>query len=179
MLTLFSLLLLPYFRILPTLASPRAFRLISSVSFAYAREYVKELLTPVIESMVESPGVSYEINPVFIAERENMGENRSALRSLVNNIVTRIIGSASNVPEPLLLMWHILATETSKKTPDIAQTQETLNRFIFGRFWGPAIACPQAYGICEGRLPPSVNRGLVLASKILQVRAPVSCEHIL
>ena len=68
-----------------------------------------------------------------------------------------------------ILCMH-LAPVQSKKTPEIAQTQEMMSRFIFGRFWGPAIACPQAYGICEGRLPPTVNRGLVLASKVLQVR---------
>ena len=33
---------------------------------------------------------------------------------------------------------------------------------------GPAIACPQKYGISDEDLPPNVSRGLILASKLLQ-----------
>lgn len=54
----------------------------------------------------------------------------------------------------------------SKRYPDA--TQDVVSSLVFGRFWGPAIACPQAYGICDERLPPTVSRGLILASKILQ-----------
>lgn len=53
-----------------------------------------------------------QINPIFVTERENMGENRSALRSLVNRLITLIVGSAPSMPEPLLLLWHIVAVET-------------------------------------------------------------------
>ena len=54
----------------------------------------------------------------------------------------------------------------NKKSPDAAQ--DAAANFIFSRFWGPAIACPQKYGISDEDLPPNVSRGLILASKLLQ-----------
>eukprot|EP00038_Savillea_parva_P015071 m.12946 g.12946 ORF g.12946 m.12946 type:complete len:1623 (+) comp2994_c0_seq1:35-4903(+) len=141
-------------------------RFLSSVSFAYGRTYLKEMLSPVIEAMLECPGLSYEVNPSCIAPSDNMGENRSALRSLVNRFITRIVGSAANVPQPLLVLWHIVAVETSKRYPDAAQ--DVLSQLIFGRFWAPAIACPHAYGICNADIPRNVARGLILVSKVLR-----------
>mmetsp|Transcript_5112 Transcript_5112/g.15590 ORF Transcript_5112/g.15590 Transcript_5112/m.15590 type:complete len:1405 (+) Transcript_5112:71-4285(+) len=141
-------------------------RFISAVSFAYGRIYLKELLSPVIKSMLDCPGMSYEINPGLISSTENMGENRSALRSLVNGLIVRVIGSVGNLPEPLSLLWHIVAIETSKRSPDAVS--DVVSKLLLCRFWGPAIACPKAYGICNEHLPSTVARGLVLASKVLQ-----------
>lgn len=72
------------------------------------QEHLKNFLGPFLDTLLECPGISYEINPSFLAAGENMGENRANLRTLVAKLVKLISGSATNLPKPLQLIWHLV-----------------------------------------------------------------------
>lgn len=80
-----------------------------------------------------------------------------------------IVSSADKFPPQLRSMCHCLYQVLSKRFPQFPQNNiGAVGTVIFLRFINPAIVSPQEMGIVSKQVPPSVKRGLMLMSKILQ-----------
>ena len=147
-------------------------KLITMSLKTYGQGYLQKLLQPLLERMLESPGLSYEVNTNNLGKGENLGENRSNLKRLADFLFNSITDSIPRVPLAVNLICHGVLRAAHRRFPDSSYL--AVGAAFFLRFLGPALASPEAHGVTEEKLPLKVKRGLLLLSKILQAAALAS-----
>ena len=143
-----------------------ASKLTTACLHLYGSSYLRRTLKPIIDKMLETPNMSYEINPQMLEPGQNMGENRHTLRHLTENIFASILSTLPQIPTAINLTCYGIARATHRRFPEA--THAAVGGIIFLRFLCPALVSPASHNIVTEPLPPRVLRGLVLASKILQ-----------
>ncbi|KAK7864725.1 hypothetical protein R5R35_013611 [Gryllus longicercus] len=135
----------------------------------YGASYLQSLLEPLIKPLLDETIMSFEVDPARLDTTEDIEENRRNLVALTQKVFDAIISSAEKFPPQLRSMCHCLYQVLSKRFPQIPQNNiGAVGTVIFLRFINPAIVSPQEMGIVAKQVPPSVKRGLMLMSKILQ-----------
>ncbi|XP_044742019.1 neurofibromin [Chrysoperla carnea] len=135
----------------------------------YGASYLQCLLEPLIRPLLEEPTCSFEVDPARIDPNDDIEENRKKLINLTQKVFDAIVNSADKFPPQLRSMCHCLYQVLSKRFPQFPQNNiGAVGTVIFLRFINPAIVSPQEMGIVAKHVPPSVKRGLMLMSKILQ-----------
>ncbi|XP_049859509.1 neurofibromin isoform X2 [Schistocerca gregaria] len=135
----------------------------------YGANYLQTLLEPLIRPLLEDTSQSFEVDPARLDSTEDIEENRRNLIALTQKVFDAIVSSADKFPPQLRSMCHCLYQVLSKRFPQIPQNNiGAVGTVIFLRFINPAIVSPQEMGIVNKQVPPSVKRGLMLMSKILQ-----------
>ncbi|KAJ5070445.1 ras gtpase-activating protein [Anaeramoeba ignava] len=131
------------------------------VGEAYLKETISSLITSVSQIKtyleVDSDRVGKEA-----AER-----NKNAIITISSEFISKIIGSLNQIPVPFfeIASW---IDKTIKRIYPLA-TFRAINSFIFLRFFVPAIATPEAFGIIEKeKVDITTRKNLVLISKIIQ-----------
>nr|CAH7739336.1 unnamed protein product [Callosobruchus chinensis] len=113
----------------------------------YGTNYLQALLEPLIGPLLDYPN----------------------LIALTQRVFDAIVNSAEKFPPQLRSMCHCLYQVLSKRFPQFPQNNiGAVGTVIFLRFINPAIVSPQEMTIVSKQVPPSVKRGLMLMSKILQ-----------
>ncbi|EGD83266.1 hypothetical protein PTSG_13202, partial [Salpingoeca rosetta] len=143
-----------------------ATKLLTATLKTYGQGFLKRVLQPLVDKMMETPDMSYEINPAMVDKADNLGVNRSNLKRLTESFFNNIMDSINRVPLAVQVLCHGVARATTKKFPEVKCT--AVGSCFFLRFVMPAIVSPRAHNIVDGPLPPRVQRGLVLVSKVLQ-----------
>ncbi|XP_068081132.1 neurofibromin [Anabrus simplex] len=135
----------------------------------YGASYLQSLLEPLIRPLLEDTNQSFEVDPARLDASEDIEENRRNLVALTQKVFDAILSSAEKFPPQLRSMCHCLYQVLSKRFPQFPQNNiGAVGTVIFLRFINPAIVSPQEMGIVTKQVPPSVKRGLMLMSKILQ-----------
>lgn len=135
----------------------------------YGASYLQGLLEPLIQPLLDEIGGSFEVDPARLDINEDIDENRQNLIALTQKVFDAIVNSADKFPAQLRSMCHCLYQVLSKRFPQFPQNNiGAVGTVIFLRFINPAIVSPQEMGIVGKQVPPSVKRGLMLMSKILQ-----------
>ncbi|XP_061727749.1 neurofibromin [Cydia pomonella] len=138
----------------------------------YGYGYLVSLLEPLVTALLEQadqPDLSFEVDPARLDPSQDIEVNRSNLIDLTKEVFNRIINSADKFPPQLRSMCHCLYQVLSKRYAHIPQTSVgAVGTVLFLRFINPAIVSPQEMGIVSRPVPPTIKRGLMLMSKILQ-----------
>lgn len=135
----------------------------------YGASYLQSLLEPLIRPLLDDSNCSFEVDPARLELNEDIEENRHNLIALTQKVFDAIVSSADKFPPQLRSMCHCLYQVLSKRFPQFPQNNiGAVGTVIFLRFINPAIVSPQEMGIVTKQVPPSVKRGLMLMSKILQ-----------
>ncbi|XP_071054810.1 neurofibromin isoform X2 [Onthophagus taurus] len=135
----------------------------------YGASYLQTLLEPLISPLLEELNCSFEVDPARLEDNEDIIDNRKNLIQLTQRVFEAIVNAADKFPPQLRSMCHCLYQVLSKRFPQCPQNNiGAVGTVIFLRFINPAIVSPQEMGIVTKQVPPSVKRGLMLMSKILQ-----------
>eukprot|EP00004_Rigifila_ramosa_P014923 TRINITY_DN3435_c0_g1_i1.p1 TRINITY_DN3435_c0_g1~~TRINITY_DN3435_c0_g1_i1.p1 ORF type:complete len:2607 (+),score=602.20 TRINITY_DN3435_c0_g1_i1:1-7821(+) len=106
----------------------------------------------------------YEVDPDRLGEKDNRNHNLARLEASCQNIVDVLCNSARLVPPPLRELFVFLSKTVEARFP--GNSHIAVGGFLILRFFGPAVAAPETYGLMDGA-PPISRRGLVLISKVL------------
>jgi ADP-ribose pyrophosphatase len=109
-----------------------------------------------------------QINPLLLAQGENIGENRSILRRLVTELLDRLESSMPHVPLPLRSIFSRLQSKMERRH-NTATSIAGVGRCWLLQLVGVCLTCPEKipqFGATE--LSSAVRRGLLLLSKLLQ-----------
>lgn len=136
----------------------------------YARkvgsQFVEKTLKNAIQSVISSP-FSFEVDPARLAEGVSLNQNIENFQAVTGNFFVKIIGSREFLPVELRELNVHLRTEVEKAFP--GHSSAFIGGFMFLRVFCPAICAPVDNHLCEpSDMNPTVQRGLVLVSKVLQ-----------
>ncbi|CAK1546447.1 unnamed protein product [Leptosia nina] len=135
----------------------------------YGHTYLQSLLEPIINSLLEQPELSFEVDPARLDPSEDIDVNRANLIELTKEVFERIVNCADMFPPQLRSMCHCLYQVLNKRFAQFPHTSVgAVGTVLFLRFINPAIVSPQEMGIVNRPIPPQIKRGLMLMSKILQ-----------
>ncbi|KAJ6246085.1 ras gtpase-activating protein [Anaeramoeba flamelloides] len=99
--------------------------------------------------------------------KEVAEKNTNALTLLTNEFIGKIILSIRETPYYFRLICRAMEKSARRVFP--ASSYQSINNFIFLRFFVPAIATPEAFGIMEKKdIDITLRRNLVIISKIIQ-----------
>ncbi|KAJ6235521.1 ras gtpase-activating protein [Anaeramoeba flamelloides] len=99
--------------------------------------------------------------------KEVAEKNTNALTLLTNEFIGKIILSIRETPYYFRLICRAMEKSARRVFP--ASSYQSINNFIFLRFFVPAIATPEAFGIMEKKdIDITLRRNLVTISKIIQ-----------
>lgn len=144
-----------------------ATKLATACAKDHGQAYLRQTIGPILTHMLTTPKMSYEVDPTRLREGESLEENQARLRQLVKTLFSRIFDSADQLPVLIRLLCHAIRRGTQTHFPEAALS--AVGGLLFLRFITPALVSPQAHGICDTPSQPPMHRGLLLASKILQV----------
>ena len=135
----------------------------------YGSKYLISVIRPLIQKMLDTPKMSYEINPHQLGKGENLGENRAVCRRVAEQFFSAILASENEVPLAMRLICHGIAKCTGDKFPDAVNT--AVGGALFLRFYAPFIISPESSsGVLDAdqELTPEIKRGLLMISKMIQ-----------
>ncbi|KAL4251095.1 Ras-GAP domain-containing protein [Abortiporus biennis] len=139
-------------------------RFISAFAKLYGYNYLRNLIAPLIKTMVSMPpGHSYEIDPAVASEQE-IAQNLKALTLVTSSFLEIITSSVPVFPS----MFRELCAHIAKVVNEIWPESKfaALGAFIFLRFISPAVVTPE---IIDLEVPSTViRRGLKVIAKIIQ-----------
>ncbi|KAJ3425329.1 ras gtpase-activating protein [Anaeramoeba flamelloides] len=94
-------------------------------------------------------------------------KNKNAIQLLANEFLGKIILSAREMPYQFRLICRAMEKSARRVFP--ASSNQSINNFIFLRFFVPAIATPDAFGLMEKKdIDINLRRNLITISKIIQ-----------
>ncbi|KAJ6228903.1 hypothetical protein M0813_08402 [Anaeramoeba flamelloides] len=129
------------------------------------KEFLKSTLSSTI-AMVARIKSHLEVDPHRVGE-EIAEKNKNALMLLTNEFIGKIILSTRETPLSFRIICRAMKKATHRVFPE--STYKSLNNILFLRFFVPAIATPDAYGIMEKKdIDITLRRNLVSISKIIQ-----------
>ncbi|KAJ3450777.1 neurofibromin [Anaeramoeba flamelloides] len=129
------------------------------------KEFLKSTLSSTI-AMVSKIKSHLEVDPHRVGE-EAAEKNKNALMLLTNEFIGKIILSIRETPFSFRIICRAMKKATHRVFPE--STYKSLNNILFLRFFVPAIATPEAYGIMEKKdIDITLRRNLVSISKIIQ-----------
>ncbi|KAJ3425014.1 neurofibromin [Anaeramoeba flamelloides] len=129
------------------------------------KEFLKSTLSSTI-AMVSKIKSHLEVDPHRVGE-EAAEKNKNALMLLTNEFIGKIILSTRETPLSFRIICRAMKKATHRVFPE--STYKSLNNILFLRFFVPAIATPEAYGIMEKKdIDITLRRNLVSISKIIQ-----------
>ncbi|KAJ6251051.1 neurofibromin [Anaeramoeba flamelloides] len=129
------------------------------------KEFLKSTLSSTI-AMVARIKSHLEVDPHRVGE-EIAEKNKNALMLLTNEFIGKIILSTRETPLSFRIICRAMKKATHRVFPE--STYKSLNNILFLRFFVPAIATPEAYGIMEKKdIDITLRRNLVSISKIIQ-----------
>lgn len=134
----------------------------------YGTNYLHSLLNPLIEPLF-SGSKSFEVDKARLGPNENIDVNRNNLLELTEKVFNAIMESVDSFPLHLRSMCHCLYQVLCKRFPLFQESNIiSVGTVIFLRYINPAIVSPRENGIVTRQPTPSMKRGLMLVSKILQ-----------
>lgn len=135
------------------------------------REYLLHVLShPVTDFISRAPEV--EVDPNKGVDSETIARNSVTLKQETEKFLSAIVSSVSVCPVGLRRALRILREEAARRFD--SSDRVAVVGYIFLRFFCPAIAMPQKYGILRSSQDGSsavgkqATRGLLLIAKILQ-----------
>eukprot|EP00049_Salpingoeca_infusionum_P015322 m.296406 g.296406 ORF g.296406 m.296406 type:complete len:1878 (+) comp15856_c0_seq7:340-5973(+) len=143
-------------------------KLLTTTLKTYGQGYLKRTIRPIIVKMLETEAL-YEINPIMLEKGQNLQTNLSNLKQLVEQFFNAIYDSVASIPIAVQLVCHGISRAMAKRFP--SSRNLAVGSCLFLRFFSPAIVQPVVHGIISTQPPPRVQRGLLLASKVLQAVA--------
>ncbi|RCH94224.1 Ras GTPase activating protein ira2, partial [Rhizopus stolonifer] len=139
-----------------------ATRLLSAYTKDQAQEYLRSVLTPVFQKIVDLP-TSYELDPLKVPKSE-LEANRQNLISITELFVQAICQSSA--PTSFREICRLISTAVLARFPHAKHA--AVGSFLFLRFFCPAIVSPESFGLVKSPLPREIRRGLLLATKVIQ-----------
>jgi len=112
--------------------------------------------------------LEFEVDPTKMSQDEDENVNKLQLQLVVQIIFNSIMKSIPHMPAPILTICQHLKEVVKEHFPGKDLEYKAISAFLFLRFICPAIAAPNAYGLLPEPPSASVQRQLVLLSKILQ-----------
>eukprot|EP01156_Anaeramoeba_ignava_P022693 Anaeramoba_ignava/c20953_g1_i1.p2 GENE.c20953_g1_i1~~c20953_g1_i1.p2 ORF type:complete len:271 (-),score=57.01 c20953_g1_i1:74-886(-) len=107
-----------------------------------------------------------DLDPKRVGE-EQAERNKNALMLIANEVIGKIMISVREMPVPFFTICRSIHMSVRRVFSSSSST--AINSFIFLRFFVPAIATPEAFGIVDkNQISPINRRNLVLVSKIIQ-----------
>jgi neurofibromin 1 len=144
-----------------------ATRLLSVFAKTHGKDFLVAALKPVMDELLAyKPTLTFEIDPVKLAEYDDPTINLKNLKMLVKRLLDNIVGAQAQLPRELRDVCFQLATIVGKRFPDAHVT--SVGAFIFLRFICPVIVAPEAFNIVSPIHDKEIKRGLVLATKVIQ-----------
>eukprot|EP00047_Mylnosiga_fluctuans_P015123 m.43539 g.43539 ORF g.43539 m.43539 type:complete len:2596 (+) comp5784_c0_seq3:20-7807(+) len=135
----------------------------------YGQGYLRGVLQKHIADMISEDKIAYEIDPGRLRDQAQLAANTDSLSKLCRNILDAILSSEEALPPLLRLLLYGVRQAT---IPKFTEAQLfPVGGILFLRFFTPALVTPQACGVWDQPLPPAVQRGLLLCSKVLQALA--------
>ncbi|KAJ6228197.1 ras gtpase-activating protein [Anaeramoeba flamelloides] len=140
-------------------------KLIPIFAHIVAHDFLVKTLSNTIE-MVSRIKSHLEVDEDRVG-KELAEKNRNALILLTNEFLAKIILSARETPLPFRIICRAMKKAVSRVFPE--SSYKSLNNFLFLRFFVPAIATPEAFGIMEKKdIDLTLRRNLVSISKLIQ-----------
>jgi len=115
-----------------------------------------------------STTIEMEVDPSKMTEAEDENVNTLQLMLVVQKIFNAILKSANAIPIPLLGIITHVRRIVNQSMPGKNFEYTAMSSFFFLRYVCPSIAAPHAYGLLPNPPNASVQRQLVLLSKVLQ-----------
>jgi len=141
-----------------------ASKVLSSYSLLIARGFLKTLLGPPIQQLIDNPK-TYEINPSKIAPGENIETNLENCKWAIRLFLDTILNSINNCPMVIRGICYQLRRIVAEKFPESIYT--VIGGFYFLRFVCPAIVSPEGFGVFD-KIPDQTRRPLIIVSKVIQ-----------
>ncbi|KAG9015978.1 Ras GTPase activating protein ira2 [Tulasnella sp. 427] len=142
-------------------------RLLSAFARLHGYNYLRSLLSPLIQQMSAMPaGHSYELDPSRLKEGENVEENERNLKFICQAFLDVICDSPSIFPSIFREVCHYISARVSAIWPE--SKYAAVGGFIFLRFICPTIVSPASVDIEMPQDNASIQRGLVLITKVIQ-----------
>ncbi|KAG8886533.1 Ras GTPase activating protein ira2 [Tulasnella sp. 331] len=142
-------------------------RMLSAFARLHGYNYIRALLLPLITQMsAMPPGHSYELDPSRIREGESVEENEVSLTLICQAFLDVICESVAIIPPIFREVCHHIATTVTALYPEAKYA--AVGGFMFLRFICPAIISPSSVDIELPSDNQSMQRGLVLITKIIQ-----------
>ncbi|KAJ3188570.1 Ras GTPase activating protein ira2 [Gaertneriomyces sp. JEL0708] len=130
--------------------------------------YLRGVLGPVVEDIVRSPGVSFELDPVKLSNTPvtDYDTNLKNLKLVSQRVLDCILlpGVApipTGIRHVCALIWRLV----HHRFPDAKVV--AVGGFLFLRFFCPAIVSPETHGFVS-TVSKDTRRGLVLITKVVQ-----------
>ncbi|KAJ6240408.1 ras gtpase-activating protein [Anaeramoeba flamelloides] len=140
-------------------------KLIPIFAHIVAHDFLVKTLSSTIE-MVSKIKSHLEVDEDRVG-KQMAEKNRNALILLTNEFLAKIILSARETPLPFRIICRAMKKAVSRVFPE--SSYKSLNNFLFLRFFVPAIATPEAFGIMEKKdIDITLRRNLVSISKLIQ-----------
>ncbi|KAG9027475.1 Ras GTPase activating protein ira2 [Tulasnella sp. JGI-2019a] len=142
-------------------------RMLSAFARLHGYNYIRALLLPLVNQMsAMPPGHSYEMDPSRVREGESLEENEASLTLICQAFLDVICESVAIIPPIFREVCHHIATTVTAMYPEAKYA--AVGGFMFLRFICPAIISPSSVDIELPPDNPSMQRGLVLITKIIQ-----------
>ncbi|KAJ3427176.1 ras gtpase-activating protein [Anaeramoeba flamelloides] len=140
-------------------------KLIPIFAHIVAHDFLVKTLSNTIE-MVSKVKSHLEVDEDRVG-KQMAEKNRNALILLTNEFLAKIILSERETPLPFRIICRAMKKAVSRVFPE--SSYKSLNNFLFLRFFVPAIATPEAFGIMEKKdIDITLRRNLVSISKLIQ-----------
>ncbi|KAI8975358.1 hypothetical protein BDF20DRAFT_914298 [Mycotypha africana] len=147
-----------------------ATRLLSAFAKNCGTEYVRAVLLPVFQKLLERPREDkcFELDPSKIAPEEDINKNRQNVIEATEMFLNAICSSASQAPISFREVCHFILDTVRERFPEAKYT--AVGSFIFLRFFCPAIVSPETEGHIKNTASISreMRRGFLIATKIIQ-----------
>lgn len=154
---------------LPFATPSFASKFVAAAIQTFATGFVDDVFGELIEQMLGTPGVSYEIDASRFGPRgEDMGVNRSVLRHLVDRLLCRLERALQTVPRPIRAIYSRMTEMLSARYPKTT-TSEIVAVVVVTQLLVPTLLLPQHKVNRLGgvEIPPPVLRGLELVAAVL------------
>ncbi|KAG8959528.1 Ras GTPase activating protein ira2 [Tulasnella sp. 419] len=142
-------------------------RFLSAFAKIHGYNYLRTLLSPLIHQMSVMPvGHSYELDPTKARPGEDLDENERNLKFICQAFLDVICGSVAILPPIFREICQHIASSVAAVWPEARYA--AVGGFIFLRFICPAIVFPGGVDIELPQDNPSIQRGLLLITKVIQ-----------
>lgn len=148
-------------------ANSVASRLLVEFCMQEGGEYLRKTLRTLILGIChnENTQAYFEVNPSLLPPGADLEDNIANVIAASEMFISKIKGSAKDVPPRLKQVFHFLQSSVQRKYPNSAVT--VVGGIFFLRFICPAIVSPEFYRIVP-EVGEKARRALLLISKILQ-----------
>ncbi|KAK4315317.1 hypothetical protein Pmani_013488 [Petrolisthes manimaculis] len=151
-------------------ANSIATKAVESYMKLVGEQFLHTTLREAVQEMTGPGGRDLEVDPLRVANIQQLPAQRAALREQVTTIWDRIVSAGCNFPVELREMFQTLRKRLSHEEK-CELTDNLISSCVFLRFLVPAILSPSLFNITKEFPDERSSRNLTLVAKTLQTLA--------